>query len=118
MKAKLRKTGEICDIICYGGQPKYRSEAIDYVSYIDSKGVEHSGDNHLNYYWDFEPIEEQQPIKFPDLRAQIATGVMEVLIRIETGKYVSINNKPCTHYEGIANAAIAYADALIKELEK
>jgi len=34
-----------------------RSDVLDYVNYIDSQGVEHTERNHLNYYWDFEPIE-------------------------------------------------------------
>lgn len=41
MKARNRKTGEIVDVISYGGST-VRSDVLDYVSYIDSKGVEHS----------------------------------------------------------------------------
>lgn len=57
MKAKIRKTGEIVDVICYGGSPNRRSDALDYVNYIDSQSIEHTESNNLNYYWDFEPIE-------------------------------------------------------------
>ena len=52
MKAKIRKTGEIVDIICYNQYSTIRSHQ-DYVSYIDSKGIEHDREL-LNYYWDFD----------------------------------------------------------------
>ena len=41
MKAKFRKTGETVDIISYSGNAD-RNNVLDSVSYIDSKGVEHS----------------------------------------------------------------------------
>ena len=50
MKAKIRKTGEIVDIICYNNCSTIRSHQ-DSVSYIDSKGVEHDRES-LNYYWE------------------------------------------------------------------
>lgn len=49
MKAKIRKTGEIVDVICYGGSPDRRSDVLDYVYHIDSQGVEHTDPSHLNY---------------------------------------------------------------------
>lgn len=59
MKAKNRKTGEIVEIISYSSRVQ-RCDAVDYVSYIDSKGNEHDRES-LNLYWDFEviPAEEQ-----------------------------------------------------------
>lgn len=49
MKARIRKTGEVVEIITYSGSTN-RNECIDRVSYIDSKGVEHPREP-LNYYW-------------------------------------------------------------------
>lgn len=54
MKAKNRKTGEIVEIISYSSRTQ-RCDAVDYVSYIDSKGNEHDRES-LNLYWDFEVI--------------------------------------------------------------
>lgn len=56
MKAKIRKTGEIVEIICYSGSVMRRSDVADSVSYIDSKGDEQFNVRGLNFYWDFEPI--------------------------------------------------------------
>jgi hypothetical protein len=56
MKYRNRHTGEVVNIICWGGHTQ-RAEN-DYVSYIDGKGEEHEAERGLNYYWDFEPIEE------------------------------------------------------------
>lgn len=58
MKAKIRKTGEIVDVISYSGST-IRNEYIDKVSYIDSRGVEHDRET-LNYYWDFEQIDVKE----------------------------------------------------------
>ncbi|WP_195531829.1 hypothetical protein [Bacteroides finegoldii] len=55
MKAKIRKTGEVVDVITYSGHT-YRSD-IDVVSYIDSKGNE-CVDMKMNRFWDFEDVEE------------------------------------------------------------
>lgn len=58
MKKRLRKTGEIVDVITYSHA--YCSERFDtdYVSYIDSKGIEHSKERGLNLWWDFEDLED------------------------------------------------------------
>lgn len=52
-KAKIRKTGEIVNIVCFNCTT--RRCKYDSVSYIDSKGAEHV-EEPLNYYWDFEEI--------------------------------------------------------------
>lgn len=54
-KLKIRKTGEIIDIISYTGSTD-RSD-YDAVSYIDSKGKEHIRVP-MNYYWDLENVED------------------------------------------------------------
>ena len=53
-KYRIRKTGEIVEVISYGGSTT-RSDVLDFVSYIDSKGVEHEKEP-LNLYWDLSPI--------------------------------------------------------------
>ncbi len=54
MKAILRKTGEIVDIVSWNGST-VRTQ-LDTVSYIDSQGIEHDRES-LNLYWDFELID-------------------------------------------------------------
>ena len=61
MKKKIRKTGEIVDVICYsGGADRY---ANDSVSFIDSNGNEKC-EKGMNYYWDLEDIEDEVKLKY------------------------------------------------------
>lgn len=111
MKAKIRKTGEIVEVISYSGSTN-RNECIDKVSYIDSKGVEHDREA-LNYYWDFKQLPDDKEDNFPttdwnQIRVQASIGAMQVIL----GK----NNYDT--YKEIAEQAVGYADALIKELKK
>ena len=59
MKKRIRKTGEIVDVISYN---KYsntsRNSDLDWVSYIDSEGREYEHEKGLNIYWDFDDVEE------------------------------------------------------------
>jgi hypothetical protein len=109
MKARIRKTGEIVDVICYGGSPHSRSDVLDYVNYIDSQGVEHTVPNHLNYYWDFEPIETTTDDHWQELRERAAIAAMQGVMNF----FGSIDyNK-----ETIAKLSVEQADALIEELK-
>lgn len=54
MKYRNRKTGEIVEIISYSYNTDRTKD--DYVSYIDSKGVEHPREKGLNINWDFEIV--------------------------------------------------------------
>ena len=111
MKARIRKTGEIVEIISYSGNTD-RNDVLDRVSYIDSNGVEHPREK-LNFYWDFETITDEKEdtsltTDWNQVRVQASIGAMQVLL----GK----NNYDT--YEDIAAQAVGYADALIKKLKK
>lgn len=127
MKAKIRKTGEIVDIICYGGSPMWRSDALDYVNYIDSQGVEHTEPNHLNYYWDFEPVEMTTDKHWQDVRERAAIAAMQgALTILGSGNGTAFRDVVSEGYSGgqrtypkeIAEFAVACADAVIEELKK
>lgn len=110
MKARIRKTGEVVEIITYSGGTT-RNECIDRVSYIDSKGVEHDRQP-LNYYWDFEQItddkeDNSQKTDWDKVRVQASIGAMQVLL----------GRTNCCIYKDIAAQAVGYADALVKELK-
>lgn len=109
MKAKIRKTGEIVDVICYGGSPNRRSDALDYVNYIDSQGVEHTEPNHLNYYWDFEPIETNISEHWQDVRDRAAIAAMHGLL--STALCIE-------EWDTYPKVAVRYANALVEELKK
>ena len=80
MKAKIRNTGEIVDVITYSGHT-YRSD-IDVVSYIDSKGYE-CVDMKMNRFWDFEDGEEcylstkENLIDWEERRFQLVKAAMQ-----------------------------------------
>jgi hypothetical protein len=110
MKKRLRKTGEIVDVVSFNNFYQSERDDSDQVSYIDSKGVEHHHVRGLNLWWDFEdiPIEDT---RIPDFdweqrRYEIAKEVFASIYgftidRINFAKY-----------------AVDAADALIAELKK
>lgn len=127
MKAKIRKTGEIVDVICYGGSPNRRSDVLDYVKYIDSQGVEHTEPNHLNYYWDFEPIETVDDKHWQDIRERAAIAAMQGSINIlGMGDGTAFRDVVSEGYSGskrtypkeMAEFAVACADALVEQLKE
>lgn len=73
MKGVIRKTGEEIIIVGYHSTAD-RSEILDYVSYIDSKGVEHPRES-MNLYWDIEVINEQKELA--ELQAKNIAKVVE-----------------------------------------
>lgn len=112
MKAKIRKTGEIVDIICYNKCSTIRSHQ-DNVSYIDSKGLEHDRES-LNYYWDFEPIETDDNKHWQDVKERAAIAAMQGLLsNPELLDEISLDYRIT-----IERIAVEYADALIEQLKK
>lgn len=109
MKKRIRKTGEIVDVISYN---KYtntaRNSDLDWVSYIDSKGREHEHEKGLNIYWDFEDVEgaPNTEIDWGQRRYEIAK---EVFASIYDFTIDRIN---------FAKYAVDAADTLIAELKK
>lgn len=113
MKTKIRKTGEIVDIICYNCST-IRSHQ-DYVSYIDTKGIEHDRES-LNYYWDFEPIETDTDKNWQDVRERAAIAAMQGMLANpenidDFGDYKWLKDV-------IAHKVLFYSNALIEELKK
>ena len=116
MKAKIRKTGEIVDVICYGGSPNNRSDELDYVNYIDSQGVEHIESNNLNYFWDFEPIEttdEPTDEYWQEVRKRAAIAALQGLSANPDLVYDNGDEKV-----DIVARAMRYADKLVERLKK
>lgn len=110
MKARIRKTGEIVDVICYSGVASRRNTALDYVKYIDSQGVEHIEPNQLNYHWDFEPIETATDKHWQDVRECAAIAAMQGMLS---------NSAICLE-EGdtYPKVAVGYANALVEQLKE
>lgn len=104
-KAKIRKTGEVVDVIYF--RCSTIRNIYDEVSYIDSKGIEHEGEN-LNYYWDFENISNSDAIiDWEQRRYEIAKDVAAGLV-----------SRPIPTYDSVVNFAIETADKLIERLKE
>ena len=112
MKAKIRKTGEIVDVICCNHCSTIRSHQ-DYVSYIDSKGIEHDRET-LNYYWDFEPIETATDEHWQEVRERAAIAAMQGILCSPVVEGVD----PNPSQEQVAKWAVMQADILIEQLKK
>ncbi len=115
MKAKIRKTGEVVDVITYSGHT-YRSD-IDVVSYIDSKGNE-CVDMKMNRFWDFEDVEEsylsakESLIDWEQRRYEISKDVLSAFL--SNSNEMIFEGNPEDH----AKDAIIFADALINKLRE
>ena len=111
MKKKLRKTGEIVDVISYN---KYTSTArnseLDWVSYIDSKGMEHEHEKRLNIYWDFEDVEEVPSTDIDWEQVRIKASISALQGFAARPQIVSTDT--------LARWIVSAADALIAELKK
>ena len=124
MKKKFRKTGKIVNVISYN---KYtttkRNSELDWVSYIDSKGVEHEHEKRLNIYWDFEDVEEapDTDINWERRRYEIAKTMLHA-IYLDNGNAERADKSDLGfEYKDLqrsAKEAIRFADALIVELKK
>lgn len=115
MKKRIRKTGEIVDVISYN---KYsstsRNSDLDWVSYIDSRGREYEHKKGLNIYWDFE-----------DVKKVLSTNIDWKQVRINSAisalyGFASNPHKECVNAdtETLARLSVSAADALISELKK
>ena len=114
MKARIRKTGEIVEIISHSGFVD-RNKLLDEVSYIDSNGVEHAKES-LNYYWDFEPIEDKNidEAHWQDVRERAAIAAMQGMLSNPQLGDTSYLDYRLT----IAKASVGYADELVKQLKE
>lgn len=107
-KYRIRKTGEIVDVISYNGGSK-RSEIIDNVSYIDSNGIERPNTSGMNLFWDFEKIDNNlngNKIDWEERRYEIAKSILPEAINV----YKDIDLDP-------VERSVYYADNLIKMLK-
>lgn len=123
MKKRIRKTGEIVDVINYYNLMSAERDTNDSVSYIDSKGEEHHHEKGLNLWWDFEDIEKvpKTNIDWEQRRYEIAKTMMHV-IYLDDGNAERADKSGLgfeyKDFQGSAKEAVRFADALIAELKK
>jgi hypothetical protein len=110
-KAKIRKTGEVVDIVCFNSST-IRCE-YDSVSYIDSEGAEHVKEP-LNYYWDFEDISNiDNTIDWEQRRYEIAKEILPSALEVSFGARTEVEDKDL-----VISYAIELADAFIQRLKE
>ena len=116
MKARNRKTGEIVDIIFYSQLSEAGRSSQDYVSYIDSNGSEHEKEN-LNYYWDFEPIDDTQDKEqhWQNAKERAAIAALQGLL---ANPELVWHNEDCEERVSIVSRAMKYADELVEKLKE
>lgn len=114
MKKRIRKTGEIVDVISYNNLLGADRSSLDSVSYIDSKGNECVKVKGLNIAWDFEDVEEgpNTNIDWFPIRVKIAMSLLPYFVdnRNKTGGLIDDNT--------LIKWSVGLADALIAELKK
>lgn len=109
MKARIRKTGEIIDLVsCSGMTSTTRDENYDWVDYIDSNGneIRHAK---LNKYWDLEFVNEtEKDIDWETRRFELIKAALQGCCA---------NHNPDASYNDVAKDAIMVADAVIEKLK-
>ena len=125
MKKRLRKTGEIVDVIAWYNMLGAERNRGDSVSYIDSKGNECVKVEGLNLSWDFEDVEEVQStnIDWEQRRYEIAKEVLpdQILFWEKCNELDADDNNDepwGNSYETAAKFSVIVADTLIAELRK
>ena len=111
MKKRIRKTGEIVDVISYYNLMYAERDTNDSVSYIDSKGEEHHHEKGLNLWWDFEDMEDVQS-------TDIDWGKVRIKAAISALQGFCSNSETFNDDDKLAKWSVSCADALIAELKK
>lgn len=118
MKAKIRKTGEIVDVIAFKSSEACPEKS--WVRYVDSEGLDRT--RKLNALRDLEVIDktEDKAVDWEQRRYELAKSAMNGILSNENevgfSCYEVIYGKKET--KAIAQHAVACADALIEELRK
>ena len=106
MKKKVKKTGEIIDVITYNAGVE-RSK-LDRIKYVDADGNELIAN--LNYYWDLENITEDDEIGYWDkLRNDAAIKIMAA----RCAYFATESN-----WEKDVDLSVKIADNLIEKLKE
>lgn len=112
MKKRIRKTGEIVDVIVYYNLMGAERDSNDSIYYIDSKGEEHHHEKRLNLWWDFEDVKEvsNANINWEQIRIKAAISTLQ--------GFASNPNSTSVTDKELALWSVRAADYLIAELKK
>lgn len=110
MKKRIRKTGEIVDVIDWFNFYRTERDKEDTVSYVDSKGVEHHNERGLNLWWDFDDVEEVSSTDIDWEQVRIKASISALQGFAASPQIASTDT--------LARWSVGAADALIAELKK
>ena len=110
MKKRIRKTGEIVDVIAWYNLLGAERDRNDSVSYIDSKGNECVKMRGLNLAWDFEDVVEVTNTHIDWEKVRIKAAISALQGFAASPQIASI--------ETLVRWSVCAADALIAELKK
>lgn len=113
MKKRIRKTGEIVDVIDWYSPTDTERNENDSVSYIDSKGNECVKVKGLNIAWDFEDVLDTE-INWGWHRLELVKTITHGQL---TGPIVD-GIDPNPSISSFAKQVVKMADAIIEELKK
>ena len=110
MKKRIRKTGEIVDVIAWYNLMGAERDRYDSVSYIDSKGNECVKVEGLNLAWDFEDVEEvlSTDIDWKQMKIKAAISALQGFAA----------SPQIASTETLVRWSVCAANALIAELKK
>ena len=123
MKKRIRKTGEIVDVISYNDCNDTKRHSYDWVAYVDKNGDEWNVP--MNFFLDFKDVEEEltKEIDWEQRRYEIAKEAISAIM--SNGEFYdqvlyegAQLNGSRTIPVNISHAAVVFADALIAELKK
>lgn len=110
MKKRIRKTGEIVDVIAWYNLMGAERDMNDSVSYIDSKGYECVKVEGLNLAWDFEDVEGAPNTEIDWEQVRIKAAISALQGFAASPQIASIDT--------LARWSVCAADTLIAELKK
>ena len=110
MKKRIRKTGEIVDVVAWYNLMGAERDKYDSVSYIDSKGNECVKVEGLNLAWDFEDVEEVLSTDIDWKQMKIKAAISALQGFAASPQIVST--------ETLVRWSVGAADFLIAELKK
>ena len=113
MKKRLRKTGEIVDVIGFRADKGKERDWEDYVHYKTSDTIV-KGINGLNLYQDFKDVEEELT-KWIDWEQVRIRAAIEALKGFAANPHDQAANAPV---QKLSEWSVQAADALIAELKK
>lgn len=114
MKKRIRKTGEIVDVIAWYNAMGAERDKNDSVSFIDSNGIECIKVKGLNLAWDFDDVEEvlSTDIDWEQIRIKAAIAALQGFTSNSHDRLVGEN------VQNLVKWSVEIADALISELKK